>query len=115
MPPAEPAAISRPTIASPLSEGGVRVELSRRGLCQTTLGTHKHFLKEKGQDKERDRERDRTDTGEAQPTSCEMDNGMAAGGGRGEREERKKEPAMIPFLSACFTELRAKGVRVCVC
>ena len=43
-----------------------------------------------------------------------MNNGMAAGSGRGEGEERK-EPSMIPFLSACFTELRAKGVCVCVC
>lgn len=45
------------------------------------------------------------------PSPKLMDNGhlnpMASGGSRG--AEQPEAPAMIPFLSACFAELRAKG------
>lgn len=45
------------------------------------------------------------------PSPKPMENGhynpMASGGSRG--AEQPEAPAMIPFLSACFAELRAKG------
>lgn len=36
-----------------------------------------------------------------------------AGAGEKSGGGDSKEPAMVPFLSACFTELRAKGTCVC--
>ena len=40
-----------------------------------------------------------------------MDSGMAGPAARG---DDNKGPAMIPFLSACFAELRARGAAVMI-
>lgn len=44
-----------------------------------------------------------------------MDSSGSGMAGAGEKSGGgdSKEPAMVPFLSACFTELRAKGMVCC--